>query len=108
MVAPDERGAGPPSSHTTLVLLVGGPLERVGVRSMCDRARALADDAHADLIVCDLGQSGANAGTVDVVARLKVLAGSEGRHVRFVHASPELGDLLRFIGLEDVVTLEPT
>jgi hypothetical protein len=106
LVSRGERAPDPTGPGTTLVLLVGGPIDPSGVRSLCERARALMDDVEAELIVCDLGQSGATAGTVDAIGRLKLLAANTGRRVRFVHASAEVGDLLDLIGLADVIPLE--
>ena len=99
----DERST---RAATTLVLVVGGPIDRVGVKALCERARSLVEAVDAELIVCDLGRSGASAATVDVIGRLKLLAQDRGRRVRFVHATPELGELLRLMGLDDVLTLE--
>ena len=106
MAVADVPEPGPQGPPTTLVLVIGGPIEPAGVRSLCERARTLAHGLDAELIVCDLGQSGATAGTVDVIGRLQLLAKSHGRRVRFVQAAPELGVLFRLLGLEDIVDLE--
>lgn len=48
-----------------------------------------------------------DAATVDTLARLTLLAGRLGCGVRFVHACPELRDLVALAGLADVVRCEP-
>ena len=48
-----------------------------------------------------------DAATVDALARLTLLAGRAGCGVRFVHASPELRELVALAGLAGVVRCEP-
>jgi ABC-type transporter Mla MlaB component len=58
-------------------------------------------------IVCDLGGViGADAVTVDVLARLQLIARRLGLEVRLRHASSELQGLLRLVGLEEVLRVE--
>jgi len=59
-------------------------------------------------IVCDLSAlSGADAETIDLLARLQLAARRHGRTLRFLHASPALRDLIAFVGLEAVLRVEP-
>jgi hypothetical protein len=59
-------------------------------------------------IVCHLGAlSGADAETIDLLARLQLAARRHDRTLRFVEASPALQDLIAFVGLEAVLRVEP-
>jgi anti-anti-sigma regulatory factor len=59
-------------------------------------------------IVCDLSAlRGADAETIDLLARLQLAARRHGRTLRFLHASPALQDLIAFVGLEAVLRVEP-
>ena len=59
-------------------------------------------------IVCHLGAlSGADAETIDLLARLQLAARRHDRTLRFVEASLALQDLIAFVGLEAVLRVEP-
>jgi anti-anti-sigma regulatory factor len=59
-------------------------------------------------ILCDLSAlDAANAETIDLLARLQLAARRQGRTLRFLHASPALGDLIAFVGLDAVLCVEP-
>jgi hypothetical protein len=64
----------------------------------------LGDDA--ERLTCDVGAIvEPDAVTVDALARLQLIARRLGREARVEHASPELRDLLAFMGLSRVVRL---
>ena len=56
---------------------------------------------------CDVRALRADAATVDVLARLHLAARRAGCELRLCHASPELWCLIEFIGLGDVLRVEP-
>jgi anti-anti-sigma regulatory factor len=59
-------------------------------------------------IVCDLSAlGGADAETIDLLARLQFAARRHGRTLRLLHASPALQDLIAFVGLDAVLCVEP-
>jgi hypothetical protein len=58
-------------------------------------------------IVCDVGALAPDAATVDVLARVQLAACRLGREVRLRNASGELRDLIAFVGLRDVLRVEP-
>jgi hypothetical protein len=58
-------------------------------------------------IDCDVGALAPDAATVDVLARLQLAARRLGREVRLRNASGELRDLIAFVGLRDVLRVEP-
>ena len=59
-------------------------------------------------IVCDVGALGdPHAGTIDALARLQLDAGRRGLELRLRRASDELQALVAFVGLDDVLRVEP-
>ena len=59
-------------------------------------------------ILCDVSAlDGANAETIDLLARLQLAARRQGRTLRFLHASPALKDLIAFVGLGAALRVEP-
>ena len=62
----------------------------------------------ARTIVCDVGALvHPHAGTIDVLARLQLAAKRCGCEMRLSSASRELQELIAFIGLADVLRVEP-
>jgi anti-anti-sigma regulatory factor len=59
-------------------------------------------------IVCDLGGVvGTDIVTVDVLARFQLSARRFGLEIRLRRASPELQELIRLVGLDEVLRVEP-
>jgi len=58
-------------------------------------------------LVCDLRSLGADAETIDLLARLQLAARRHGWTLRLLHASPVLRDLIAFAGLDAVLCVEP-
>jgi thiamine monophosphate kinase len=106
LASSDPAPGGPAATPTTLVLVLGGPLDRHGLDTLCDRTRALCAATGAEMIVCDLGDAAADGVSIDAIGRLKLNAERAGRSVRFVYTTRELGELLRFAGLEDIFDLD--
>ncbi len=91
---------------TTRVLVIQGPIARVGIPALCARARALLEDSDGALLICDLGTLGdPDAVAVDALARLQLTARRLGNEIRLRHASDELQELIALAGLDDVVPL---
>ena len=57
--------------------------------------------------VCDLSGARPTAATVDALARLAVLLRREGSRLVLRGASPELVELIAFMGLTEVLGVEP-
>lgn len=75
---------------------------------LCDRVRVLLEGSDDELVVCDVGAVvHADVCTVGALAGLQLTARRLGRQVRLRHASPELQELLAFLGLSDVLPLGP-
>jgi hypothetical protein len=65
------------------------------------------DRGAVDALVCDVAAAGRGTlGTVDLLARLALLAGRAGCRLELAHASPELRALVRFVGLEAALPCE--
>jgi hypothetical protein len=58
-------------------------------------------------IVCDVGTLAPDAVTVDALARLQLSARRLGLELRLSRSSRELQELLAFVGLGDVLGVEP-
>ena len=71
---------------------------------MCPRPRRESRTGPGDVLVCDLAcVPAADLGLVDALARLQLAAHRTGGTVRLTGMSPELRDLLAFVGLLDVL-----
>jgi anti-anti-sigma regulatory factor len=58
-------------------------------------------------ILCDVsGLEGAEAETIDLLARLQLAARRHGGTLLLLHASPALRDLIAFVGLDSVLRVE--
>jgi len=57
-------------------------------------------------VICDVRGAGADAATVDALARLQLTAKRLGCRMRLRNASAELLQLVAFMGLADVLTEE--
>jgi hypothetical protein len=88
---------------TTAVLVIARPVAPGDTERLCERLRALASDSGAEVIVCDVRALAADARSVDALARLQLTARRLGCQIRLVRASPQLDDLLSFLGLSSVV-----
>jgi hypothetical protein len=63
-------------------------------------------DARPSRLRCDVGALPPDAGTVDMLARLELVANRLGRDVVLFGASNELLELLELFGLVDVLRVE--
>ena len=82
---------------------VWGPIARSDLQGLCDRVCELLERSGTAVAYCDVSGVGADAVTVDALARLQLAAHRYGCQVRLQHASPELRDLVAFMGLQDVL-----
>ena len=88
---------------TTAVLVIGAPIADGDAPLLCERLRAVACASGAQTIVCDVRALAAEARSVDALARMQLVARRLGCQIRLYRASPELADLLAFLGLSTVV-----
>lgn len=75
--------------------------------ALCGRLSALLCDGGVHIAIFDVGESDANAVTLDALARLQLVARRHGCPVRLRCASPELRSLIAFAGLADILPSEP-
>ena len=57
-------------------------------------------------LVCDLSGVQPSAATIDALARLAVALRRQGSRLRLRHASPEVVELIEFMGLAEVLRIE--
>lgn len=90
-------------AQPTLAFAIAGPIARADLPGLCDRVCALLERSGATVALCDVRGVEPDAVTVDALARLQLAARRRGCRVRLRHASPELVELVAFMGLEDVL-----
>ena len=87
----------------TLRFAIRGPIARDDLPGLCDRVCALLASHPPGIVLCDVAGVEPDAVTVDALARLQLAARRRGCEVRLRGASPTLRELLRFMGLPDVL-----
>lgn len=93
----------PTSGPHEVAFAIRGPIARADLPGLCERVcRLLGDDAPRH-VRCDVEGVGADAVTVDALARLQLAARRRGCTVLLEHASDELLDLVRLMGLTNVL-----
>ena len=91
-----------PASHTT-AFAVRGPIARSDLPGLCQRICALLERSSGRVVLCDVSGVDPDAVTVDALARLQLAACRRGCQVRLRNASPQLLELVAFMGLRDVL-----
>ncbi len=86
-----------------VVFSVHGPITAEDLPGLCDRVCGILSAAGSPFAVCEVDGVEPNAATVDALARLQLAAGRLGSRVALRAASPELRELVEFMGLEDVL-----
>ncbi len=87
----------------TIVFAIHGPIARADLPGLCERVGGLLERSGADVARCDVRGVGADAVTVDALARLQLAAGRHGCQVRLRGVSEELRELLALLALDDVL-----
>lgn len=86
-----------------LDVTIRGPLARADLPGLCERVCRLLGAARPSLAICNVEGLPADAVAVDALARLQLAARHHGCQVRLRNASPELLELVDFMGLRDVL-----
>ena len=89
--------------RSTGLLVIAGPIAEGDVQALCERLDVVIATSDAQVVVCDVGALPANARAIEALARLQLTARRRQRRIRLQRASPELQQLLQFVGLADVV-----
>ena len=89
-------------AQQTIEFAVRGPIARADLPGLCQRICALLEHG-GGLALCDVRGVEPDAVTVDALARLQLAAHRRGRVVRLRNASPELRELVDFMGLANVL-----
>jgi ABC-type transporter Mla MlaB component len=93
---------------TLPVFRIRGPLARTDFPGLCARLETTLSETDAAVALCDVdGCVEADLVAIDALARLWLGAHHVGRGLRLQEASSELLDLLVFVGLDDVLAVEP-
>ena len=87
----------------TIGFAIHGPITRADLPGLCDRVCGLLQASAAGVALCDVDGVDPDAVTVEALARLQLAARRHGCRVRLRGASPELLELLGFMGLGDVL-----
>jgi ABC-type transporter Mla MlaB component len=87
----------------TIDFAITGPIARADLPGLCDRICGLLTGSAAVVALADVSGVVPDAVTVDALARLQLAARRHGCKVYLRQASPELLELLAFLGLDDVL-----
>jgi ABC-type transporter Mla MlaB component len=94
-----------PGSHE-VAFAIRGPIARADLPGLCERVCALLTKSRAEIVCCHVTGVTADAVTVDALARFQLAARRQGCRVRLREASPELRELVAFMGLSHVLPEE--
>jgi ABC-type transporter Mla MlaB component len=86
--------------------VVRGPIRPEDLAGLSVRVCRIVRAHPGAVLTCDVASVAADAGTVDALARLALVARRHGSRVRLVSCAPDLLDLLTLMGLDDVLTGE--
>lgn len=90
--------------EATIRFAIHGPIAREDVPGLHQRVCAVLASAGPGLLACELADVAADVTAVDALARLALAARRHGCHVRVLGASPELRELVAFMGLDAVLS----
>ena len=82
---------------------IRGPIAREDLPGLSGRVCATLHAHGPGETRCDVAGVEPDAATVDALARLQLAAGRLGCRVRLENASPQLRELIAFMGLQDVL-----
>jgi hypothetical protein len=82
---------------------VRGPIARGDLPGLCERVCAQLEHARCAVARFDVAEVEPDAVTVDALVRLKLAAQRHGCRVHLRNGSPELFELVGFMGLADVL-----
>jgi ABC-type transporter Mla MlaB component len=89
-----------------IAFAIEGPISRDDLPGLCGRVCSLLSESEAEVAICNVRSVEVDAVTVDALARLQLAARRYGCRIRLCGASAELLELMRFMGLTDVLPCE--
>ena len=96
----------PTTGPHEVAFAIRGPLARADLPGLCERVCALLRASRAGVVCCHVTGAAADAVTVEALARLQLAARRQGCRVQLREASPELRELVAFMGLSHVLPEE--
>ena len=93
---------------STIVFAIDGPVARDELPGLCNGVKVLLECGGAEVALCDVGALAAGAVTVEALARIQLTARRLGGEIRLRHVPDELLELLAFMGLTDVLGVQPS
>ncbi|HXN04666.1 MAG TPA: STAS domain-containing protein [Candidatus Acidoferrum sp.] len=93
----------PRPEGSALTFVIHGPIARSDLPGLYQRACGLLEGSDAAIAFCEVERVGADAVTVDALARLQLVARRHGCQVRLRGTSEPLRELLGFMGLDAVL-----
>jgi ABC-type transporter Mla MlaB component len=82
---------------------IRGPIARDDLPGLYQRVCGLLTRAGPGVLICELDEVAADAVAVDALARLALAARRHGSQIRVRGTSPQLQELIAFMGLKEVV-----
>jgi hypothetical protein len=89
----------------TTVFAIHGPIAETDLPGLCARVCDLLGQARGESVACDVEDVVPNAVTVDALSKLQLAAARRRCRIELRNATPELRDLVAFMGLADVLVL---
>jgi len=90
-------------SPGTVVVAIGGRIDRDEAAAIGARVRGLLVGRGANLLICDLGSLiDPDAATIDAICRIKLVARRLGCRVQLRATPPRLAELIDLVGLAEV------
>ena len=96
----------PTTGPHEVAFAIRGPIVRADLPGLCERVCTLLAESRAEIVCCHVTGVEADVVTVDALARLQLTAHRQGCRVRLRGASPELCELVAFMGLSHVLPEE--
>jgi ABC-type transporter Mla MlaB component len=88
---------------STITFAIEGPITREDLPGLCGRVCGLLEGSGPGVAYCEVSGVEPDAVTVDALARLQLAARGHRCVVQLRDASPELLELVAFMGLRDVL-----
>ena len=88
----------------TITFGIRGPIARADLPGLSERVCRLLSNSHPQVAFCDVDGIAPDAVAVDALARLQLAAYRHGCKVRLKGPSPQLQQLVEFMGLSDVLS----